>query len=88
MRALKRLGIDSRERRLIESLYTNQKAVVRTDGEYSDSCLISGGNRQGCPLSVLLFNNNNNNKTLIIIIHIFLSRHKVVTSEAEVVTSG
>ena len=56
MDVLKRLGVDWRDRRLLKSLYMNQRALVRMDGEYSDPCIISRGNRQGCPLSALLFN--------------------------------
>ena len=56
MRALKRVGVDWRDRRLIANLYLGQSVKVRIEGELSESCLIGRGVRQGCPLSPLLFN--------------------------------
>jgi len=41
---------------LIAKLYMGQRAVVRIDGELPGYCIIGQGVRQGCPLSLLLFN--------------------------------
>ncbi|PGH37471.1 MAG: hypothetical protein CRN43_21000, partial [Candidatus Nephrothrix sp. EaCA] len=54
--ALRRMGVDWRERRLIGNLYLGQKVRIRIEGEYSEPGLIGRGVRQGCPLSPLLFN--------------------------------
>ena len=51
MRALVRLGVDWRDRRLICRLYMNQSVVIL----HSDACQLGRGVRQGCPLSPLLF---------------------------------
>jgi retron-type reverse transcriptase len=56
MKALRRIGIDWRDRRLIGNLYMCQKVRIRIEGEYSEPGLIGRGVRQGCPLSPLLFN--------------------------------
>ena len=56
IRALRRIGIDWRERRLIGNLYMGQKIRIRIEGEYSEPGLIGRGVRQGCPLSPVLFN--------------------------------
>ena len=56
MTALKRIGVDWRDRRLIKNLYTDQRATVRLGNAYSPLCIIGRGTRQGCPLSPLLFN--------------------------------
>ena len=56
MTALRRRGIDWKDRRLIGNLYMNQKVKIRIDGECSEEGEIGRGVRQGCPLSPLLFN--------------------------------
>ena len=56
MRALARLGVDWRDRRLIYRLYINQSAVIRINSLHSDARQLGRGVRQGCPLSPLLFN--------------------------------
>jgi len=56
MKALRRIGIDWRDRRLIGNLYMGQNVRIRIEGEYSEPGLIGRGVRQGCPLSPLLFN--------------------------------
>jgi len=56
MRALVRLGVDWRDRRLIYRLYKNHSVVIRINSLYSDACQLGRGVRQGCPLSTLLFN--------------------------------
>ena len=56
MEALKKIGIDWRDRRLIANLYMGQTFRVRINGESSEKGIIGRGTRQGCPLSPLLFN--------------------------------
>ena len=36
--------------------YNNMRCRVRVGGELTDAFLVSGGLKQGCPLSTLLFN--------------------------------
>jgi hypothetical protein len=55
MQVLKLLGVDWRDRRLINDLYMRQQAVVRVAGGDSEPGVIGRGVRQGCPLSPLLF---------------------------------
>ena len=52
MAALKELGIDWRDRRLIDDLYMRQEAVIRTANGDSELSVIGRGVRQGCPLSL------------------------------------
>src|SRR6218665_3169629 len=56
LHALRWMGIDWRDRRLIGNLYMGQQMRVRIDGEYSELGKVGRGVRQGCPLSPLLFN--------------------------------
>ncbi len=56
LRALIRLGVDERDKRLIRNLYLNQVVRIRIEGENSEPGIIGRGVRQGCPLSPLLFN--------------------------------
>ena len=56
VQVMKKAGIPELERRLIISLYWNQEAVVRTEGENSRSFAIKRGVRQGCVISPVLFN--------------------------------
>ena len=53
---LKRLDIDQKDIRCIESLYWNQSATVKVDNEVTEAQKILRGVRQGCVLSPLLFN--------------------------------
>ena len=60
MQILKRIGIDWRERRVINRLYMEHKVKVRLDrGETrsvkTDIILVERGVRQGCCLSQILF---------------------------------
>src|SRR5215469_18848896 len=54
--ALRRIGVDWRDRRLIANLYLGQKVRVRIDGIDSEAGAVGRGVRQGCPLSPILFN--------------------------------
>ena len=56
MRALERIGIDWKDRRLIKNLYMGQTVMIRIDGINSKPGKIGRAIRQGCPLSPLLFN--------------------------------
>ena len=56
MRALERIGIDWKDRRLIKNLYMGQTVMIRIDGINSKPGKIGKAVRQGCPLSPLLFN--------------------------------
>ncbi|XP_071580242.1 uncharacterized protein [Temnothorax nylanderi] len=53
---LRATGIDSEEIRLISNLYWQQTAEVRLESATSETTLIKKGVRQGCVLSLLLFN--------------------------------
>src|SRR6476619_2073088 len=55
LKVLQSIGVDWRDRRMISELYMNQEAVVRIAGGESDLGIIGRGDRQGCPLSPLLF---------------------------------
>src|SRR6476469_1945605 len=55
MKVLQSIGVDWRDRRMINELYINQESVVRVAGGDLDSGIIGRGVRQGCPLSPLLF---------------------------------
>lgn len=50
------IGLDQRDIRIIQSLYWNQRATVRIDGQESEEVEIKRGVRQGCILSPTLFN--------------------------------
>jgi len=56
MHALRKRGVDWRDRRLIGNLYMNQTVKIRIEGVCSEAGGIGRGVRQGCPLSPLLFN--------------------------------
>jgi len=56
MQMLKNTGIDWRERRLISKLYTDQSVKIRLDQGESISVKIERGVRQGCHISLILFN--------------------------------
>jgi len=53
---LKDIGVDWRDRNLIAKLYLGQKGVIRVNNELSGCCEIGQRVRQGCPLSLVLFN--------------------------------
>jgi len=55
MEILKNIGVDWRDRRLIMEFYMNQTARVRVDNILWEKCEIGRGNRQGRPLSALLY---------------------------------
>ena len=50
------IRIDGKDIRLIESLYSTQKAYIRLEENMSDEVKIKRGVRQGCVLSPCLFN--------------------------------
>ena len=53
---LKYTGIDGKDLRIIERLYWEQLAIVRTEKGNSKNIKIKRGTRQGCVLSPYLFN--------------------------------
>ena len=53
--AIKEVGIDWKDRRLIEGLYLSQTSVIKFNGDLSDSAIIGQGVRQGCLISPILF---------------------------------
>jgi hypothetical protein len=55
METLKKIGIDWKDRRLIQNLYINQSATIRIENIESDPAIIGQGVRQGCLMSPLLF---------------------------------
>ena len=55
LEALKRIGVDWKDRRMIPELYMNQEPIIRVANGESDSGIIGRGVRQGCPISPLLF---------------------------------
>lgn len=55
LEALKLIGVDWKDRRMIAELYMNQEAIIRVANGESESGIIGRGVRQGCPLSPLLF---------------------------------
>ncbi|CAH2096300.1 unnamed protein product [Euphydryas editha] len=56
MNILENIGLDDKDLRIIRSLYWNQSATVRVDGEQTDPISIQRGVRQGCIMSPILFN--------------------------------
>ena len=56
MRILKEIGVDRRDGRLIADFYMEQTAVVRINSEVIEPCLIGKSLRQGCFISLVLFN--------------------------------
>src|SRR5579862_105897 len=55
MYALKSIGVDWRDRRLIRELYMGQEAMIRVANRESMPATIGRGVRHGCPLSPSLF---------------------------------
>src|SRR6218665_1079905 len=53
--ALRRIGVDWKDRRLKGNLYMGQTIRIRIEGECSEPGVIGRGVRQGCPLSPILF---------------------------------
>ncbi|KEP45596.1 reverse transcriptase, partial [Rhizoctonia solani 123E] len=54
-RILDHIGVRGKALEFIRALYTNAKIRVRSGGKLSDSFGMLRGNRQGCPMSPLLF---------------------------------
>ena len=57
MEILKAIGLKWRERRLKTALYMGQMTVVRTLFGETEPIAVGCGSRQGCLLSLILFNN-------------------------------
>jgi len=55
MKDLEQIGIDQKDRRLIENLYWEQMAAISIDGDLSEWTNIKRGVRQGCVISPDLF---------------------------------
>ena len=55
MKDLEQIGVDQKDRRLLETLYWEQVAAVSIDGDLSEWINIKRGVRQGCVLSPDLF---------------------------------
>ena len=53
---LDKLDLYRKDVHLLASLYWNQTACIRRDGEYSEYIKIRRGVRQGCVMSLDLFN--------------------------------
>ena len=56
LQQLKSIGIDDKDLRLIQNLYYNQTAAIRSGNSISDPVAIRKGVRQGCVASPDLFN--------------------------------
>ena len=56
MEILKKIGLDWKDRRLVQNLYLNQTARIRTTEGESGWAELGRGVKQGCPLSPSLFN--------------------------------
>ena len=56
MAHIKRNGCPRSFDELLRNLYESSEAVVRVDNSISDKCKIRKGVRQGCVLSLLLYN--------------------------------
>ena len=56
LEVLKSIGVDWRDRRLTERLYMGQRARVRVKDGLTNAAVIGRGTRQGCLLSLVLFN--------------------------------
>ena len=56
MEVLSEIEIDSKDKRIIQNLYWQQTASVKTGSETSDNFKVKRGVRQGCVLSPKLFN--------------------------------
>ena len=56
MKCLDRIEMDDKDKRLISTIYWEQKAAVRLEQRLSEPFEIKRGVRQGCVLSPTLFN--------------------------------
>ena len=56
LKMLEYLGIDNNTISLIKILYADTKSIIEFNSEFSEVLDITRGERQGCPLSALLFN--------------------------------
>ena len=56
LKALNKLGIDGTYLKIIKAIYNKPTANIILNGQNLESIPLKCGNRQGCPLSPLLFN--------------------------------
>jgi hypothetical protein len=56
IKALRKLGIEGKYLNIIKATYDKPTASIILNGEKLKSFPLKSGNRQGCPLSPLLFN--------------------------------
>ena len=56
LKALKDIGLDTKDFAIIRNLYYHQNAKIRIEGQTSNNIRICRGVRQGCVLSPMLFN--------------------------------
>ena len=55
LKVMRKVGIDWKDRRLIENLYEHQSAVIKMSNNLSEKCRIEQCVRQGCLISPTLF---------------------------------
>ena len=56
LKILNKLGIDGRYFKITKAIYSNPTANIILNGQNLEALPLKSGNRQGCPLSLLLFN--------------------------------
>ena len=56
LKILNKLGIDGMYLKIIKAIYDKSTANILLNGEKLEAFPLKSGNRQGCPLSPLLFN--------------------------------
>jgi hypothetical protein len=56
IRALRKLGIEGKYLNIVKAIYDKPIANILLNGEKLKPCPLKSGMRQGCPLSLLVFN--------------------------------
>jgi hypothetical protein len=56
IKALERSGIQAPYKNIIKAIYSKPVANIKLNGEKSQAIPLKSGTRQGCPLSLYLFN--------------------------------